>query len=287
MDEKIIAVVENDPAMNCYKDIKDIPEHLAIEISHFFKVYKQLEGKKTYVIETLGKDQAKSIIAKCIENYKDKFDKLNEDNELFLKDILTLKNTEYENVKLNELKNTSKNLNLNDIDIKKTNNIFHYYNNLFHQYKGNAKTVSNFSVDFEYDSTKKQFNEKTEEIEFIPTKKTGKVSIDIHEGFYSDIENGKISFDWRDEASGNTNIKLPENMPKGKYTINEFGEICLISDEEIKEKNMISLDEYNKNVEKLGNTREGFLTITELANKQNKNYEYNNKTNNFLDELTF
>ena len=42
MDEKIIAVVENDPAMNCYKDIKDIPEHLAVEISHFFKVYKQL-----------------------------------------------------------------------------------------------------------------------------------------------------------------------------------------------------------------------------------------------------
>lgn len=73
MDEKIIAVVENDPAMNCYKDIKDIPEHLAIEISHFFKVYKQLEGKKTYVIETLGKEQAKQIIAKCIQNYKDKF----------------------------------------------------------------------------------------------------------------------------------------------------------------------------------------------------------------------
>ena len=73
MDEKIIAVVENDPAMNCYKDIKDIPEHLSIEISHFFKVYKQLEGKKTYVIETLGSEQAKSIIAKCIENYKEKF----------------------------------------------------------------------------------------------------------------------------------------------------------------------------------------------------------------------
>ena len=73
MDEKIIAVVENDPAMNCYKDIKDIPEHLAVEISHFFKVYKQLEGKKTYVIETLGSEQAKQIIAKCIQNYKEKF----------------------------------------------------------------------------------------------------------------------------------------------------------------------------------------------------------------------
>lgn len=37
IDEKIIAVCENDPAMNCYNDIKELPLHLFAEIKHFLQ----------------------------------------------------------------------------------------------------------------------------------------------------------------------------------------------------------------------------------------------------------
>ena len=42
-------------------------------MKHFFKVYKSLEGKETVVNEVQGAEKAKEIIAKCIENYVEKF----------------------------------------------------------------------------------------------------------------------------------------------------------------------------------------------------------------------
>ena len=74
-DEKIIAVAENDPYFNVYNDIDELPHHVVDEISHFFTVYKELEGKKTVVKESFGKDVAVEIIDKCISRYNDKFGK--------------------------------------------------------------------------------------------------------------------------------------------------------------------------------------------------------------------
>ena len=68
-DEKIIAVCSNDPFLNCYKDISDLPLHMSEEICHFFKVYKQLEGKKTYVTKVLGVKEAKEIIKKAMAHF--------------------------------------------------------------------------------------------------------------------------------------------------------------------------------------------------------------------------
>lgn len=73
-DEKIIAISKNDPFMNCYKDISELPEHVSAEIMHFFEVYKQLEGKKTTVDEMLNCEEAKKIIERCMENYREKFE---------------------------------------------------------------------------------------------------------------------------------------------------------------------------------------------------------------------
>ena len=75
VDEKIIAVVEHDPVMNVYEDIKDLPNHMLEEMQHFFRVYKQLEGKKTYIEKVENVDVAKRIIEESIENYKEKFGK--------------------------------------------------------------------------------------------------------------------------------------------------------------------------------------------------------------------
>ena len=73
IDEKIIAVCINDPSMNCYGDIKDLPEHKFEEIKHFFTVYKQLENKPTYVTEICGHEEAKNVIKQSIQAYKDLF----------------------------------------------------------------------------------------------------------------------------------------------------------------------------------------------------------------------
>ena len=69
-DEKIIAVCINDPQMNCYEDISDLPEHKFEEIRHFFSVYKQLEHKPTVVTEINGVDEAKRVIETSINAYK-------------------------------------------------------------------------------------------------------------------------------------------------------------------------------------------------------------------------
>ena len=73
-DEKIIAVCQNDPSMNGYKDINELPQHNFEEIKHFFNVYKTLEGKEAMVTEVLGADDARKIIQDAIDEYKKLFE---------------------------------------------------------------------------------------------------------------------------------------------------------------------------------------------------------------------
>ena len=72
-DEKIISICADDPSLTCYKDINDLPQHILDEICHFFKVYKQLEGKKTSITKILGREEAQKIIKESIENFDKKF----------------------------------------------------------------------------------------------------------------------------------------------------------------------------------------------------------------------
>ncbi len=71
-DEKIISICRDDPSLNCYRDIADLPQHILDEICHFFKVYKQLEGKETSITTILGREEA----MKVIQNAMDRFDQL-------------------------------------------------------------------------------------------------------------------------------------------------------------------------------------------------------------------
>ncbi len=68
-DEKIIAIAFDDPTYNTYTDISQIPAHIFNEMSHFFKVYKELEDKETAINEVKGKEAAVEIIQKAIDNY--------------------------------------------------------------------------------------------------------------------------------------------------------------------------------------------------------------------------
>lgn len=73
IDEKIIAVPVTDPSWNTYTNIDELPEHIFEEMRHFFRVYKELEGKATSIIETRGPKEAKRIIQESIDKYKEIF----------------------------------------------------------------------------------------------------------------------------------------------------------------------------------------------------------------------
>lgn len=72
-DDKIIAIPMQDPTYNCYRNIDELPQHISDEMTHFFKVYKELENKTTAVHEIEGADVARRIIDEDIERYIDSF----------------------------------------------------------------------------------------------------------------------------------------------------------------------------------------------------------------------
>lgn len=50
-DEKVLSVPVVDPRFDQVRELADVPPHLLREIEHFFRVYKDLEGKH---VETFG-----------------------------------------------------------------------------------------------------------------------------------------------------------------------------------------------------------------------------------------
>lgn len=72
-DEKIIAIPFSDPTYNSYKDIEDLPKHVFDEMSHFFRVYKELENKETAVNEVMGRNAALNVIQWAINSYAQNF----------------------------------------------------------------------------------------------------------------------------------------------------------------------------------------------------------------------
>ncbi len=73
VDEKIIAVPFKDMMYNSYHDVNELPQHIFDEMSHFFKVYKELENKETAVGELGGEAKAVEVIDRCIDRYIEKF----------------------------------------------------------------------------------------------------------------------------------------------------------------------------------------------------------------------
>jgi inorganic pyrophosphatase len=68
-DDKIIAVAEQDPSVSHINDVKDLPEHLRAELTHFFENYKTLENKKVVIDQFFGKEKAYQVIRESIDYY--------------------------------------------------------------------------------------------------------------------------------------------------------------------------------------------------------------------------
>lgn len=66
-DEKVLAVPVVDPRFDQVTELEHAPPHLLKEVEHFFRVYKDLEGK---TVETFGwrtRPEAEALIMRSIE----------------------------------------------------------------------------------------------------------------------------------------------------------------------------------------------------------------------------
>lgn len=72
-DAKILAVPKKDPRFEQTKTIDDLEPHLLKEMTHFFKVYKDLQNKTVEVKAWEGKEKALKAIKKSFELYDQKF----------------------------------------------------------------------------------------------------------------------------------------------------------------------------------------------------------------------
>lgn len=70
LDDKIIAVAENDMSVNHINDITELPDHFFKELRNFFEDYKKLENKTVEVENFQNAALAREIIAKSMEDYK-------------------------------------------------------------------------------------------------------------------------------------------------------------------------------------------------------------------------
>jgi len=71
LDDKIIAVAENDISVNHVDDISQLPAFFTNELRNFFEDYKKLEEKTVQVEEFQNADVAKEIIKKSIIDYQE------------------------------------------------------------------------------------------------------------------------------------------------------------------------------------------------------------------------
>jgi inorganic pyrophosphatase len=72
-DDKIIAVHAADPRFNNVRSLRELPQHLIVEIRNFFEIYKELQGKKVTILDLKDVAEARRFILKGIHNYDEHF----------------------------------------------------------------------------------------------------------------------------------------------------------------------------------------------------------------------
>lgn len=72
VDDKIIAVAVDDPAVAHYRHASELPPHLARELTRFFRDYKTLEHKLAEVEDMYDVDRAHEVIEEAVNGYRQK-----------------------------------------------------------------------------------------------------------------------------------------------------------------------------------------------------------------------
>ncbi|MBO6535149.1 MAG: inorganic diphosphatase [Balneolaceae bacterium] len=73
MDDKIIAIAENDMSVEHINDISELPNHFIRELRSFFEDYKKLEHKEVIVEEFQDATIAREIVQQSIVDYRERF----------------------------------------------------------------------------------------------------------------------------------------------------------------------------------------------------------------------
>jgi inorganic pyrophosphatase len=72
-DEKVLAVPVNNPRYDTIQDYRDILPHMLREIEHFFRIYKELEGKAVITRGWHDATAAKETIRRSHDNFRRAF----------------------------------------------------------------------------------------------------------------------------------------------------------------------------------------------------------------------
>jgi len=70
-DAKVLAVPASDPRFSAWLELADVPEHLLLEIHHFFEIYKDLEpGKMSRGEGWSGRPEAEAELERARSRYR-------------------------------------------------------------------------------------------------------------------------------------------------------------------------------------------------------------------------
>jgi inorganic pyrophosphatase len=69
-DEKLLAVPTEDPRFSNVRSLQDVAPHILDEISHFFRVYKDLEKKETHIEGWKDAAFATNLYQECLTRYQ-------------------------------------------------------------------------------------------------------------------------------------------------------------------------------------------------------------------------
>lgn len=77
-DDKIIAILENDPVWGSTMDVSELPEAILERLRHYFLTYKMKPGQPSTTIfdGTYGAQEAERVILASMADYDDKFSNL-------------------------------------------------------------------------------------------------------------------------------------------------------------------------------------------------------------------
>jgi inorganic pyrophosphatase len=76
VDDKLIAVLENDFSYGHWRDIGDCPENMLERFEHYFLTYKEMPGattRKTEITHIYGREEAYEVIRRCGEDYSEEY----------------------------------------------------------------------------------------------------------------------------------------------------------------------------------------------------------------------
>jgi inorganic pyrophosphatase len=70
LDDKIIAVHLDDPAIRDIRHISQLMPHVLLELQRFFLDYKKLENKRVEIEDFEGPDKANEVIRAALNDYR-------------------------------------------------------------------------------------------------------------------------------------------------------------------------------------------------------------------------